>query len=54
MTVSDGLLGSGTSHNNLARFRVLHLRLFGSGSVEGIVQNLKADGSQFATKQAEV
>ncbi|XP_010731451.2 3-hydroxyisobutyryl-CoA hydrolase, mitochondrial [Larimichthys crocea] len=28
-------------------------RLFSSGSVEGIVQNLKADGSEFANKQAE-
>ncbi|KAK5621659.1 hypothetical protein CRENBAI_022043, partial [Crenichthys baileyi] len=28
-------------------------RLFGSSSVEGIVQNLKADGSEFARKQAE-
>ncbi|XP_015232470.1 3-hydroxyisobutyryl-CoA hydrolase, mitochondrial isoform X2 [Cyprinodon tularosa] len=28
-------------------------RLFGSGSVEGIMQNLKADGSEFAKKQAE-
>ncbi|XP_070693684.1 3-hydroxyisobutyryl-CoA hydrolase, mitochondrial [Pempheris klunzingeri] len=27
-------------------------RLFTSGSVEGIVQNLKADGSEFANKQA--
>ncbi|XP_071328625.1 3-hydroxyisobutyryl-CoA hydrolase, mitochondrial [Trachinotus anak] len=29
-------------------------RLFSSGSVEGIVQNLKADGSEFAKKQAEI
>lgn len=29
-------------------------RLFGSSSVEGIVRNLKADGSSFATEQAEV
>ncbi|TKS67554.1 3-hydroxyisobutyryl-CoA hydrolase, mitochondrial [Collichthys lucidus] len=28
-------------------------RLFSSGSVEGIVQNLRADGSEFANKQAE-
>ncbi|CAJ1078708.1 -hydroxyisobutyryl-CoA hydrolase%2C mitochondrial [Xyrichtys novacula] len=28
-------------------------RLFSSGSVEGIVQNLRADGSEFAKKQAE-
>uniref|UniRef100_G3NDM9 3-hydroxyisobutyryl-CoA hydrolase n=1 Tax=Gasterosteus aculeatus aculeatus TaxID=481459 RepID=G3NDM9_GASAC len=28
-------------------------RLFSSSSVEGIVQNLKADGSEFANKQAE-
>ncbi|XP_074550272.1 3-hydroxyisobutyryl-CoA hydrolase, mitochondrial [Halichoeres trimaculatus] len=28
-------------------------RLFSSSSVEGIVQNLKADGSEFAKKQAE-
>ncbi|KAM3862501.1 3-hydroxyisobutyryl-CoA hydrolase, mitochondrial [Diretmus argenteus] len=28
-------------------------RLFGSSSVEGILQNLKADGSSFAMKQAE-
>ncbi|KAF7658144.1 hypothetical protein LDENG_00016740 [Lucifuga dentata] len=28
-------------------------RLFSSSSVEGIMQNLKADGSAFATKQAE-
>ncbi|XP_034430591.1 3-hydroxyisobutyryl-CoA hydrolase, mitochondrial isoform X2 [Hippoglossus hippoglossus] len=28
-------------------------RLFSSGSVEGIIQNLKADGSEFAKKQAE-
>ncbi|XP_008327215.1 3-hydroxyisobutyryl-CoA hydrolase, mitochondrial [Cynoglossus semilaevis] len=28
-------------------------RLFSSSSVEGIVQNLKADGSEFAVKQAE-
>lgn len=28
-------------------------RLFSSGSVEGIMQNLKADGSEFAKKQAE-
>lgn len=28
-------------------------RLFSSGSVEGIMQNLKADGSEFAQKQAE-
>lgn len=30
------------------------IRLFSSSSVEGIVQNLKADGSEFATRQAEV
>lgn len=30
------------------------LRLFSSSSVEGIVHNLKADGSAFAKKQAEV
>uniref|UniRef100_A0A3Q3XH13 3-hydroxyisobutyryl-CoA hydrolase n=1 Tax=Mola mola TaxID=94237 RepID=A0A3Q3XH13_MOLML len=29
-------------------------RLFSSGSVEGIMQNLKADGSEFANKQAEM
>ncbi|XP_053184831.1 3-hydroxyisobutyryl-CoA hydrolase, mitochondrial [Scomber japonicus] len=29
-------------------------RLFSSSSVEGIVQNLKADGSDFAKKQAEI
>ncbi|XP_037542210.1 3-hydroxyisobutyryl-CoA hydrolase, mitochondrial [Nematolebias whitei] len=29
-------------------------RLFSSSSVEGIVQNLKADGSEFATRQAEI
>ncbi|KAG7501635.1 3-hydroxyisobutyryl-CoA hydrolase, mitochondrial [Solea senegalensis] len=29
-------------------------RLFSSNSVEGIMQNLKADGSEFANKQAEV
>lgn len=28
-------------------------RLFNSGSVEGIMENLKADGSEFAVKQAE-
>ncbi|KAK2839478.1 hypothetical protein Q5P01_013218 [Channa striata] len=28
-------------------------RLFGSSSVEGIMQNIKADGSEFAKKQAE-
>lgn len=28
-------------------------RLFGADSVEGIMENLKADGSEFATKQAE-
>ncbi|XP_017290886.1 3-hydroxyisobutyryl-CoA hydrolase, mitochondrial isoform X1 [Kryptolebias marmoratus] len=29
-------------------------RLFGSSSVEGILQDLKADGSEFATKQVEI
>uniref|UniRef100_A0A3B5PZY6 3-hydroxyisobutyryl-CoA hydrolase n=1 Tax=Xiphophorus maculatus TaxID=8083 RepID=A0A3B5PZY6_XIPMA len=29
-------------------------RMFGSSSVEGILQNLKADGSDFAKKQAEI
>ncbi|XP_061580513.1 3-hydroxyisobutyryl-CoA hydrolase, mitochondrial [Cololabis saira] len=29
-------------------------RLFSSSSVEGIMQNLKADGSEFAKKQAEI
>lgn len=29
-------------------------RLFSSSSVEGIMQNLKADDSPFAKKQAEV
>lgn len=29
-------------------------RLFSSSSVEGIMQNLKADGSEFANKQAQV
>lgn len=30
------------------------LRLFSSSSMEGIMQNLKADGTEFAKKQAEV
>uniref|UniRef100_A0A3Q2ZDJ3 3-hydroxyisobutyryl-CoA hydrolase n=1 Tax=Kryptolebias marmoratus TaxID=37003 RepID=A0A3Q2ZDJ3_KRYMA len=30
------------------------IRLFGSSSVEGILQDLKADGSEFATKQVEI
>lgn len=29
-------------------------RLFSSSSVEGIVRDLKADGSDFANKQAKV
>lgn len=30
------------------------VRLFSSSSVEGIMKNLKTDGSEFAKKQAEV
>lgn len=36
------------------RLKPVFLRLFSASSVEGIMENLKADGSPFATKQAEV
>lgn len=31
-----------------------HGRLFDASSVEGVIENLKKDGSPFAKKQAEV
>lgn len=50
-----GVLGSGGGDTPETRAGVFSsVRLFSGSSVEAIVSSLKADGSSFATKQAEV